>query len=777
MTTVDISPSPRVLRMLGQIDFAPWQCLSELIDNSIDAFIDQANKGAASASPAIWISLPTDKELRAGKGRISIKDNASGMPINSLSNAVKAGYSGNDPIEKMGLFGMGFNISTARLGRKTEVWTTRATDPQWTGLVIDFDDLEKKGTFNAPIKTRDKSDAELDDGVHGTEIIITQLERDRITPLILGAGNKKTRGKLGKVYGRVMNRLGIDIFYGKSTIKPWKHCLWDKKRTVDTKEFGKVPAVIEIDEKLDPKKFCTICWVWLQDQDTSCHCCGDSKNVITRDRTLKGWVGVQRYFDRNHYGVDLIRNGRVVEELDKSFFSFTDVNGDSLFEYPVDATYWGGRLVGELEIDFVRVSHQKDSFDKLDPEWKKVVEIVRGTSPMQPKKAKDMGLGKNTTPLSRLFAAYRKNTAGLKSLVPYDPIKKSGSNSGLVTEYVDKFHDNDADHQSDEKMYELVKLAESKKGGGSSGGRDAAGVLPLPGHPSNAGPGSPKPGKPPAESPTTKQQIKDPILSRTYEIGKIAGYEKDTFKGVQIKVEAFEHDEDIEGKTIKVKPDGFKLIFDYNSSSKFFENNLETPANYLAMDLAQQFLTLASHSVRDVPISRIVRYLKEEYFSELSDDLTEAANAATAVLNELKAHYSTALTENAPIADDKLRLIPEEQLNRAKKTIEKALGKPDSEVQQHVKNGEFAEYLEDESAIELFRVWPELATDGKFFDRPYQSSSEEHKPIVLSEIINSLQDIVWIVTDGVAAINKDTTWRLRFGRALASLRLIQHWSV
>lgn len=776
VATVDISPSPRVLRMLGQIDFAPWQCLSELIDNSIDAFIDQANKGKASAAPKIEINLPTDGELKAGTGQISLRDNASGMPVDSLSNAVKAGYSGNDPIEKMGLFGMGFNISTARLGRKTEVWTTRAEDSEWTGLIIDFDDLERQGTFNAPIKTRNKSEAELNEGVHGTEIIITQLERDRITPLILGGGNRKTRRKLGKVYGRIMNRLGINIYYGKHSITPWKHCLWDKKRTVDTKEFGKVPAVIEIDEKLDPKKFCTTCWVWLQAQDTSCHCCGDSKDVITRDRKLKGWVGVQRYFDKKHYGIDLIRNGRVIEELDKSFFSFTDDSGDSLFEYPVDATYWGGRLVGELEIDFVRVSHQKDSFDKLDPEWKKVVELVRGTSPMQPKKAEEMKLGRNTSPLSRLFTAYRKNTAGLKALVPYDPNKKSGSNTGLVMEYVDAFYNNDAEHQSDEKMYELVKLAASKKGGKSSGGRAAAGILPLPGQPSNAGTGSPKPDTPPAINPPAKQPKKDVTLSRTYEIGKIDGYEKDTFKDIQIKVEASEHNEDIEGKTIKVKPDGFKLIFDYNSSSKFFENNLDTPADYLAVDLAQHFLTLSSHSVRDVPISRIVRYLKEKYFSELSDDLSEAANAAAAVLNELKAHYSTELTKTAPITDDKLNLIPKEHLNRAKKTIEKALGKTESEVQQQIENGDFAEYLEDESAIELFRIWPELATDGKYFDRPYQSSSDEHKPNVLSEIIKSLQDIAWIVTDGVSAINKDTTWRLRFDRALASLRLIQHWS-
>ena len=37
--TIDITPSPRILRMLGNIDFSAFQCLCELIDNSIDGLI------------------------------------------------------------------------------------------------------------------------------------------------------------------------------------------------------------------------------------------------------------------------------------------------------------------------------------------------------------------------------------------------------------------------------------------------------------------------------------------------------------------------------------------------------------------------------------------------------------------------------------------------------------------------------------------------------------------------------------------------------------------
>jgi hypothetical protein len=35
MSTIDITPSPRILRTLGEIPFQPWQCIAELADNSL----------------------------------------------------------------------------------------------------------------------------------------------------------------------------------------------------------------------------------------------------------------------------------------------------------------------------------------------------------------------------------------------------------------------------------------------------------------------------------------------------------------------------------------------------------------------------------------------------------------------------------------------------------------------------------------------------------------------------------------------------------------------
>ena len=74
----------------------------------------------------------------------------------SVERAVRAGYSGNNSVDKLGLFGMGFNVATARLGNRTEVWTTRPDDEHWWGVRIDFDEMEKSETFQVPALTRAK---------------------------------------------------------------------------------------------------------------------------------------------------------------------------------------------------------------------------------------------------------------------------------------------------------------------------------------------------------------------------------------------------------------------------------------------------------------------------------------------------------------------------------------------------------------------------------------------------------------------------------------------
>ena len=117
-----IIPSPRILKMLGQIEFAEWQCLAELIDNSIDALRQASASGQYNLSPedfCIEVFLPEFQN--DPNATVEVTDHAPGMNSDMLQQAVRAGWSGNDQFDQLGLFGMGFNVATARLGRVTRV--------------------------------------------------------------------------------------------------------------------------------------------------------------------------------------------------------------------------------------------------------------------------------------------------------------------------------------------------------------------------------------------------------------------------------------------------------------------------------------------------------------------------------------------------------------------------------------------------------------------------------------------------------------------------------
>lgn len=168
---VDITPTPKILRTLGDIPFAAWQCLAELTDNSLDAFADAEYRGLFIENPRVDIYWSSDS-VSSHEREIVVQDNGNGMPLDILQSAAKAGYSSNDPIHNLGLFGMGFNISTARLGDETLFLSATPDSDEWVGIRINFEQLIKDQTFSAPIVREPKKN----NNESGTKIIIRNLK-------------------------------------------------------------------------------------------------------------------------------------------------------------------------------------------------------------------------------------------------------------------------------------------------------------------------------------------------------------------------------------------------------------------------------------------------------------------------------------------------------------------------------------------------------------------------------------------------------------------------
>jgi len=442
---INVQPHPRLLGVLGDIEFQPWQCLAELVDNAFDEFL--RHPGPRPETPSVVITLP-GKTSTPREGEVWVRDNGPGMTLEQLNNALRAGWTSNERYGQLGLFGVGFNIATARLGRIAQVRTTRADDATWTSVTIDLRELAAGGEFLLPVTHEPKSSPDE----HGTDVVIRDLKPEHHDTL--SRGQNKIKTVLGDVYSYLLEHQGFRLIVDGEAVRPRRACVWDKSRSV-VRSGDRIPAVIEIDERLADRAACQSCGLW---QDAGVDVCGDcgSDRLEVRERRIWGWLGIQRYLHKSDYGIDFIRNGRKILLRDDSLFRWDDPDdpsGRGQQEYPIEVP-GTGRLVGEIHVDHVRVNYQKNAFEYATPDWKRVLRTLRGEGPLLPRQAKALGYPVNRRPLARLFNGYRRNDPGLNYLIPGDGHRAIHEKA---KEWADQFRRGVAKYQTDEEWYRAAQ--------------------------------------------------------------------------------------------------------------------------------------------------------------------------------------------------------------------------------------------------------------------------------------------------------------------------------
>src|SRR6476646_5428273 len=105
MPEFDLTPDPKVLIALTHTPMQPLDALCELIDNSIDSFQIAKLRGLTISDPLVIIDLPRRAELESSVGAVRVRDNGPGLDAVTAERAIRAGFSGNNPYDTLGLFG------------------------------------------------------------------------------------------------------------------------------------------------------------------------------------------------------------------------------------------------------------------------------------------------------------------------------------------------------------------------------------------------------------------------------------------------------------------------------------------------------------------------------------------------------------------------------------------------------------------------------------------------------------------------------------------------
>lgn len=771
----DLRPDPRILQMLGEINLTQWRCLAEFVDNSIDGFLKAKESEQLKSLPRIHVSIPTSD---APNTRVTITDNGPGMSPGTLENAVRAGWTSNDPISSLGMFGMGFNIATARLGTATRVWTTQEGDAEWYGLEIDFDKLRRQRDFRTPKLTRPK----VDPRDHGTEISIERLKPDQRSWFSRTGNRSHLRNHLGRAYSAMIRTNGVPISFeltlNGNPIKGREHCIWggdsSPDRQTQTTRYGLVDAHQIVDRRLADRPFCTRCWQWLPSGEGTCPSCNLADSVVIRERRVHGWLGVQRYLSQTDYGIDFLRHGRKIEVASKDLFQWN--SGETLEpEYPIDDPRNRGRIVGEIHLDHSRVMYTKDRFDRNDPAWEEMLRVVRGDGPLRPDKATDLGFGPNDAPLFLLFQAFRRSTPKPKVAGSYEKLLIVPDNN-RAEEMEKHFRAGETEYQSDSKWMELVGEADRQlltpdrpPVGANDGIEGFEGFNPT---------GEGTVGTEVSTDGNT-EIVADPQPPYRVSIPSLSQIYRSNDTNTRWEVQAYQvdpSDPELNGRdtpwSLKATTSGVHEFL-VNPAHDVFRSATMTPLDALVAELASSAMDFQrGNSAVQVSFAELLADLREQYAGTNNLDTETLSNEASLTLTSI----SRNLFEDTKPEDGRAlfeELGPTEQEAVYQRMANRSVPNP----QQVLDEGRFLEFAPYKTLLRFLETHPELFFDSRYWDVEYAtvdyeraSATEAAQAQILRYYASLLTDAVWLAEQDPTDLAEAS--RARLLRAALALELL-----
>ena len=760
----DLRPDPRILPMLGEISLEQWRCLAELIDNAVDGFLSADQQGMDLPNPEVHVAIPTSDSESA---KVTVRDNGPGMSPETLETAVRAGWSGNTPIDSLGMFGMGFNISTARLGTITTVWTTRREDKEWHGLLIDFDALQQQRHFRTPHLKREK----VNTHEHGTEVTIERLKDEQRAWLAKTGNRSRVSRELGKTYSSMLRESGDPIsfvlFVNRTQVQARNPCVWGEDRIVQSSRFGTVSAFHTIDRNLNDRPFCLACWQWLSAGQDECSC-GRGRKIVQRQRRVHGWLGIQRFLSNTDYGIDFIRHGRKIEIGNRDLFVWRDDDGEEP-EYPIDDPRNRGRIVGEIHLDHCRVNYTKSLFDRSDPAWAEMIRIVRGDGPLRPDKARDLGFSNNDSPLFQLFQVFRRSSPKPRIAGAWARLLIVKEND-RAEQMAKKFHKGDPDYQEDTKWWELVAEEDRKllTDTTTEGRGDQDGDLEdfTDSEESDAsGSGAAEPEQ------NVRPPVREPLASLSREYRHDRSNQRWEVQAWQVEQSYPELGDEASPWRMKATAAGISEFY-VNPDHEVFRSSTLMPLDALIAELAWSATDFLRGDQANLPFGLILTDLRERYAGTTKLEPVTMSGEAALTLSEMAKSLPAQLdaTEGRVLFDE---FSSEEQEAILQKMAARTLADP----QAAISAGRFLEYAPRTSILSFFSRHPELFFDGRYWDESYSeldygrpSVTEEAKAQLVRYYEGLISDAIWLSEqdpDDLATVG-----RARLLRASLSLELL-----
>lgn len=194
---VSVVPDTSMMRKAGQTGYSFSEIVSELVDNSIDAMIDNVE---------LIVNINIEPDI------VEIIDNAIGMNKTELNDAAILAKCKKEE-GKLGLYGLGLKTSCVALGGYFEVISLKRGETSAYKTWWDEEEWEQRHEWALPMETLSEIPDYLNQSKHGTIV--------RVKKLRFKAGNKinQLRGDIGKRFAPFINKDIVEIIVNNQPCK------------------------------------------------------------------------------------------------------------------------------------------------------------------------------------------------------------------------------------------------------------------------------------------------------------------------------------------------------------------------------------------------------------------------------------------------------------------------------------------------------------------------------------------------------------------------------
>jgi|APSaa5957512535_1039671.scaffolds.fasta_scaffold03200_7 hypothetical protein len=295
--SVDITPDKSLIQKLGLVGYRTVQAIAELLDNSIDARIENQEE-------KIHVQLNFEEKL------IVVQDDGHGMDKDDLKNAMTIAK-GTKSDGSLGQFGIGLKSACSALGKTFVIRTSKVDSNKEFVTTYDEDTWLTDDSLDwTNFKIIEKTLSPKENW-HGTIILIGELK----VPLY-ATQVTKFKENYGIRYAPYLQDKQVSIQINTGFCKPI---------TEDIEEESKIEIDIPLSEGKSIRGYV----------------------ALLKKRSVKGY-----------YGINLIKNGRLIKSFDKFGFS----------AHPENA-----KIIGELNLDHVPVNFYKSEFIEESKEYQEVL--------------------------------------------------------------------------------------------------------------------------------------------------------------------------------------------------------------------------------------------------------------------------------------------------------------------------------------------------------------------------------------------------------------------